>query len=124
MRITSPSGEPKDYHLNIPMPAKRSRAILVFQGIELTCPGKLRLDLSLNDKHQATHSIDVECAEGEQGVIETSDLGRRQGVCIRLLCFQLRTVTGALNNQLRVRSFGVIAMLNSPLHAFNRMLGQ
>lgn len=65
VRITSPGGEPKDFHLNFRMGAKRSRAILVFQGIKLAGPGKLVVELSLNDKHQAAHSIDVELADGE-----------------------------------------------------------
>ena len=67
LRITSPGGEPDDNTHNFRMPAKRSRAILVFQGIKLTGPGKLLVVLSLNGNHQATHSIDVELVEGEQG---------------------------------------------------------
>jgi hypothetical protein len=67
VRITSPSVEPKEFHRNFRMPAKRIRVILVFQGIKLAAPGKLLVELSLNDKHEATHSIDAELAEGEQG---------------------------------------------------------
>ena len=67
VRITSPDGEHKDHTHNFSMLAKRSRSILIFQGIELACAGKLLVEVSLNGEHAATHSIDVELAEDEHG---------------------------------------------------------
>ncbi len=66
VRITSPGDESKEFRRNFPIPAKRIRVILGFQGIKLTSPGTLQLELLLNGKHEATHSIDAELAEGEQ----------------------------------------------------------
>lgn len=63
VRITSPGGEQKNFQHNFRMPAKRSRVILTFQGIMLNSAGELLLDLSLNGKHAAKHSIEVKLAD-------------------------------------------------------------
>lgn len=66
-RMTRPGGKPKDFAHNFRMTAERTRSDLIFQGIELSCAGKLVVEMLLNGQHAATHTIDVELVEGEQG---------------------------------------------------------
>jgi len=60
VRVTGIGAQPKEpLRLNVSIEGRRCRTIMHMQGIQVDKPSRIVLDLSINDEHKATHTIDV-----------------------------------------------------------------
>ena len=60
LRIVGPDGKIQEYPQNFKMPSPRLRTFIFVNGFIVTSAGTLTIELLLNDKHRATHRIDVQ----------------------------------------------------------------
>jgi hypothetical protein len=64
LRITLPDGTGSDFRMNLARAPRRNRlrAIQGIRMIPLEGPGEIRLEILLNDQHEASHTISVHAA--------------------------------------------------------------
>ena len=59
VRTQGPGIDIEPIRLNIRSDGRRSRTIMQVQGIRIEEPGRIVFELPLNNKHKATHTVDV-----------------------------------------------------------------
>lgn len=59
IKVTFPGGGEKEFRHNFKIPSPRLRTMFQLGGLTVEQPGAMRVDLTLNEEHQATHTIDV-----------------------------------------------------------------
>ena len=62
-KLALPGGEIKELAHNVKIAGERARLFEFVQGLSLKEPGTLKIDLALNGKHAASHTIHVRAAE-------------------------------------------------------------